>query len=127
MGFVHEHLFFRMNKKTFFSRNFVKRGDYVVEVSGDLTYETIDVLRNEFALLRMQQTQNKVVIDCTGITMLSSVGLGEFSRLIKWGIDNSCLIKIVCHSNHVVEVLEIAGITDMVPLFPTLEMALNAD
>ena len=113
-----------MGKNVFSCRNFSKKGHSVVEITGDLTFETIDVLRQEFANLRMQNPV-KVILDCTGVTMLSSVGLGEFSKLIKWGLENNCEFKIMCQSNHVVEVLEIAGITDMIPLLPTIDIALN--
>jgi anti-anti-sigma factor len=113
-----------MARNAFSCRNFVKKGHSVVEITGDLTFETVDILRNEFANLRMQNPP-KVILDCTGVTMLSSVGLGEFSKLIRWGLDGSCQFKIVCQAGHVVEVLEIAGITDMIPLFPSLDMALN--
>ena len=114
----------RMGRNVFSCRNYTKKGHSVVEITGDLTFETIDMLRQEFSNLRMQKP-DKVILDCTGVTMLSSVGLGEFSKLIKWGLDNNCQFKIVCQSNHVVEVLEIAGITDMIPLLPTIDIALN--
>lgn len=96
----------------------------MVELTGDLTFETVDVMRQEFVDLRLQKPNN-VILDCSAVTMLSSVGLGEFSKLIKWGMDSHCQFKIVCQSGHVVEVLEIAGITDMIPLFPTIDIALN--
>jgi anti-anti-sigma factor len=113
-----------MGKNVFSCRNYAKKGHSVVEITGDLTFETVDVMRQEFANLRLQRPE-KVILDCTGVTMLSSVGLGEFSKLIKWGLDNNCQFKIVCQSGHVVEVLEIAGITDMIPLLPTIDIALN--
>jgi anti-anti-sigma factor len=113
-----------MARNVFSCRNYAKKGHSVVEITGDLTFETVDALRNEFANLRMQNPE-RVILDCTGVTMLSSVGLGEFSKLIKWGLDNQCQFKIVCQAGHVVEVLEIAGITDMIPLLPTIDIALN--
>lgn len=113
-----------MARNAFSCRNYSKKNHSVVEITGDLTFETVDVLRNEFSSLRMQNPA-KVILDCTGVTMLSSVGLGEFSKLIRWGLDNQCQFKIVCQAGHVVEVLEIAGITDMIPLYPTIDIALN--
>ena len=113
-----------MMKSSFSCRNYTKKGYLVVEITGDLTYETIDVLRQEFADLRMQKPE-RVILDCSGVTMLSSVGLGEFSKLTKWGLENRCEIKIVCQSDQVVEVLEITGITEMIPLLPSIEIALN--
>lgn len=113
-----------MPRNVFSCRNYSRKGHSVVEITGDLTFETVDVMRQEFSNLRMQKPE-KVILDCTGVTMLSSVGLGEFSKLIKWGIDSNCQFKIVCQAGHVVEVLEIAGITDMIPLFPTIDIALN--
>ncbi len=113
-----------MVRQVFSCRAYLKRGHYVVEVTGDVTFETIESLRQEFANLRMQ-APNQVVLDFLGVTMLSSVGLGELSRLIKWGLENQCGLKVVCETGHVLEVLEIAGITDMIALFPNLDMALN--
>jgi anti-anti-sigma factor len=113
-----------MVRQVFSCRTYAKRGHHVVEVTGDVTFETIESLRQEFANLRMQ-APNLVVLDLMGVTMLSSVGLGELSRLIKWGLENNCSLKVVCETGHVLEVLEIAGITDMIALFPNLDMALN--
>ena len=113
-----------MARNAFSCRNYSKKGHAVVEITGDLTFETVDVMRLEFSNLRMMKPE-KVILDCTGVTMLSSVGLGEFSKLIKWGLDSNCQFKIVCQAGHVVEVLEIAGITDMIPLLPTIDIALN--
>jgi anti-anti-sigma factor len=113
-----------MARNVFSCRSYSKRGHAVVEITGDLTFETVEALRNEFSNLRMQRPE-KVILDCSGVSMLSSVGLGEFSKLIKWGLDNQCQFKIVCQVGHVVEVLEIAGITDMIPLLPTIDIALN--
>jgi len=96
----------------------------VVEVTGDVTFETIESLRQEFSNLRMQ-APSQAVLDLLGVTMLSSVGLGELSRLIKWGLENHCRLKVICAAGHVLEVLEIAGITDMIALYPNLDMALN--
>jgi anti-anti-sigma factor len=113
-----------MVRQVFSCRTYTKRGHHVVEVTGDVTFETIESLRLEFANLRMQAPTN-VVLDLLGVTMLSSVGLGELSRLIKWGIDNHCRLKVVCEVGHVLEVLEIAGITDMIALFPNMDMAFS--
>jgi hypothetical protein len=100
-----------MGRQVFSCRTYAKRGHHVVEVTGDVTFETIDSLRIEFANLRMQAPGN-VVLDLLGVTMLSSV-------------DNHCRLKVVCEVGHVLEVLEIAGITDMIALFPNLDMAFS--
>ncbi len=114
-----------MTQNAFFCKTFQRKGHYVAEIGGDLTFACIELLRHEFSELRLQRPE-KLILDCTGVTLLSSVGLGEFSRLIKWGLDNNCTVKIVCLSNHVVEVLEISGITEMISLYPTFELAINA-
>ena len=113
-----------MGKNAFSCRSFQRKGHTVVEIIGDVTFEVIDPLRQELAQLRVEMPA-QAVIDCTGVTLLSSVALGEFSRLIKWGLDNGCRLKVVCQNDHVVDVLEIAGITEMIPMFPSLDMALN--
>ncbi len=113
-----------MGRQVFSCRTYLKRGHTIVEVTGDVTFETIESLKKEFTALRTL-APNIVVLDLLGVTMLSSVGLGELSRLIKWGLDNHCGLKAVCETGHVLEVLEIAGITDMMALFPNLDMALN--
>ena len=113
-----------MGKNAFSCRSFQKKGHLVVEIIGDLTFEVIDGLRQEFSQLRVDRPE-KVVFDCMGVSLISSVALGEFSRLIKWGLENKCQLKLACQNDHVVEVLEIAGITDMISLYPSLDMALN--
>lgn len=114
-----------MVRQAFSCRTYVKKGHHVVEVTGDVTFETIEALRQEFASLRMQAPQ-KIVLDLSSVTMLSSVGLGELSRLIKWGLEGKVGLKSVCDPGHVLEVLEIAGVTDMMTLHPSVDQALNS-
>ena len=113
-----------MGKTAFSCRSFQKKGHTVVEIAGDVTFEVIEELRRKFAQLRVDRP-SQVVFDCTGVTLMSSVALGEFSRLIKWGRENQCRLKVACQNDHVVDVLEIAGVTDGIPLFPSLDMALT--
>ncbi len=113
-----------MAKNAFSCRIYTKKGISVVEITGDVTFETVEILRLEFSGLRLSNP-SQVLLDCSKVTLLSSVGLGEFSRLMKWGLDNGIRFAVVCQNDPVVEVLEIAGITDMVQLYPTLDMALG--
>ena len=112
-----------MGKNAFSCRSYQKKDHTVLEISGDVTFEVIESLRREFARLR-EDRPARVVFDCMGVTLMSSVALGEFSRLIKWGLENQCRFKAACQNDHVVDVLGIAGITDAIPLFPSLDMAL---
>jgi anti-anti-sigma factor len=113
-----------MAKNAFSCRIYVKKGFSVVEITGDVTFETVEVLRLEFSSLRLSRP-SQILLDCSKVTLLSSVGLGEFSRLMKWGLDNNVRFGVVCQNAPVVEVLEIAGITDMVKLYPTLDLAIG--
>lgn len=113
-----------MTANAFSCKTYSKRGAAVVELLGEVNFHCLDLLRAEFAELR-QQCPARVILDCSGITLLASVGLGEFAKLLRWGKDNGCDIRIVCFSNPVIEVLEIAGLTETAPVFPSLEMALG--
>ncbi len=113
-----------MAKSSFSCRSYPKKGHTIVEIIGDVTFEIIDQLRHEIVQIRVEMP-TKVVLDCMWVTLMSSVALGEFSRLIKWALENNCEIKVACQNDHVVDVLEIAGITELVTLYPSLDMALN--
>ena len=113
-----------MGKTAFSCRSFQKKGHWIVEIVGDVTFEVIEPLRQELARLKVVRP-SKLVLDCMGVSLLSSMALGEFSRLIKWGLENGCQLKVVCQNDHVVDVLEIAGITELVPLVSNLDMALS--
>ena len=113
-----------MGKTAFSCRSYQKKGHTVVELIGDVTFEVIEAVRREFVRLRVEKPA-KVVFDCMGVTLMSSVALGEFSRLIKWGMENRCRLKAACRNEHVIDMLEIAGITEMVPLYPSLDMAFS--
>ena len=114
-----------MGRPDFCCKVTVKKGHHILEVGGDLTFETIDRLRKCFRGIQEEKAQ-RVVLDCSAVSILSSVGLGEFSKMFKWGVEQQCVFKLVAYATHVVEVLEIAGLTDMIPLFPTVDMALEA-
>lgn len=113
-----------MTNETLKGKIYQKKGFHICELTGEITYESLNYLRDILYQLK-DAAPSAAIINVTAITLLTSIGLGEIAKLILWGKSNYCNFGVVCKSNHIAEVLEISGIGDHIPLFPTLNKALD--
>ncbi len=105
---------------------FDEKEDHVVcTMSGDISFDTVDALRKQFSEIR-SLGPSTLYLNLGQLNVLGSAGLGEMARLILWCESNDCEVRLVCQSRHILEVIEIAGLTKYAPAYPDLESAYKA-
>jgi anti-sigma B factor antagonist len=93
----------------------------VVEVGGEVELHSASQLRDE--LVRAGASDNPcVVVDLSRVTFIDSTGLGVLVGAFK-SVRERGALSLVCPQRSVRRVLEITGLTQVFPIFDTLEEA----
>ncbi len=93
----------------------------VVEVGGEVELHSAGQLRDE--LVRAGASDNPcVVVDLSRVTFIDSTGLGVLVGAFK-SVRERGALSLVCPQRSVRRVLEITGLTQVFPIFDTLEEA----
>ena len=93
----------------------------VVEVGGEVELHSAGQLRDE--LVRAGSSDNPcVVVDLSRVTFIDSTGLGVLVGAFK-SVRERGALSLVCPQRSVRRVLEITGLTQVFPIFDTLEEA----
>lgn len=93
----------------------------VVEVGGEVELHSASQLRDE--LMRASEVENPcVVVDLSRVTFIDSTGLGVLVGALKRVRERGAL-SLVCPQRAVKRVFEITGLTQVFPMFDTLEEA----
>lgn len=93
----------------------------VVEVGGEVELHSASQLRDE--LMRASEVEKPcVVVDLTRVTFIDSTGLGVLVGALKRVRERGAL-SLVCPQRAVRRVFEITGLTQVFPIYDTLEEA----
>lgn len=93
----------------------------VVEVGGEVELHSASQLRDE--LMHASETENPcVVVDLSRVTFIDSTGLGVLVGAFK-SVRERGALSLVCPQRAVKRVFEITGLTQVFPIFDTLEEA----
>lgn len=96
-------------------------GLVVVAVAGDVDFATADVLWEE---LSAQLTPSSTVaMDCAEITFLDSMGLRSLVRAQQHAAEQQATFVLVGSNTNVDRVLELTGMTDLIPRFDDIDAA----
>lgn len=94
----------------------------VVEVGGEVELHSAGQLRDE--LMRAVASDNPcVVVDLSRVTFIDSTGLGVLVGAFK-SVRERGALSLVCPQRSVRRVLEITGLTQVFPMYDTLEDAI---
>jgi anti-sigma B factor antagonist len=93
----------------------------VVEVGGEVELHSASQLRDE--LIHASESENPcVVVDLSRVTFIDSTGLGVLVGALKRVRERGAL-SLVCPQRAVKRVFEITGLTQVFPIYDTLEEA----
>lgn len=97
----------------------------VVVAVGSLDARTAPRLREQLVAL-CAQDRHHVVVDLDGVELLDATGLGVLVAALRRVRPHGGSVRLVCTRPDVRRVLEVVGVTGMLPLHPTVQHALTA-
>ena len=97
--------------------------DYaVISVAGELDASTEQQLRDELAAV-LSEGVTRVVADLGGVTFMASAGLGILMGVRRLLADSGGVLVLAAAHGDVAQVLEITGVSDVVPVAATVPAA----
>ena len=97
----------------------------VVHVTGEIDVYTAPVLREELAKL-VEGGHNNLVVDLTGVPFMDSTGLGVLVGALKKVKTHGGDLALVIDQEKVLKVFRITALTQVFPIFETVDEALEA-
>lgn len=97
----------------------------VVRVAGEIDVYTAPVLREELARLA-DAGHNDLVVDLTGVPFMDSTGLGVLVGALKRVKTHGGELSLVIDQEKVLKVFRITALTQVFPIFETVDEALKA-
>lgn len=94
-------------------------GTLVARLSGKLSLETV----NAFLQETRAYTADKVVLDMSGVSYLDSAGVGALVQLFVHRRNQTKKLAVAALTTQGSAVLQVAGLTKLLPNFPTVEEA----
>ncbi len=97
-------------------------GFTVVTVSGEIDVATAPALRDRLQSC-LEEGRCNLVVDLLGVPFLDSTALGVLVGAAKRAREQGGSLRIVLTEPRVAKVFEITGLTETLPMFPTVEEA----
>jgi len=94
-------------------------GALVARLTGKLSLETV----NAFLQETRAYTAEKVVLDMSGVSYLDSAGVGALVQLFVHRRSQTKKLAVAALTTQGAAVLQVAGLTKLLPTFPTVEEA----
>jgi len=94
-------------------------GILIARLTGKLSLETVNAFLQETRAF----TAEKVVLDMSGVTYLDSAGVGALVQLFVHRRSQSKKLAVAALTTQGSAVLQVAGLTKLLPTFPTVEEA----
>jgi anti-sigma B factor antagonist len=97
---------------------------FVIQIDGDL--DAVSAIDLDTCLEDAVKKGEKVlIVDCTNLAYISSPGIGVFTSRLSDAQDGSFSIALCCLSEKISGVFSILGLDAIIPIYATLEEALN--
>jgi anti-anti-sigma factor len=94
-------------------------GTLIARLTGKLSLETV----NAFLQQTRAFTDEKVVLDMSGVSYLDSAGVGALVQLFVHRRSQSKKLAVAALTTQGAAVLQVAGLTKLLPTFPSVEEA----
>jgi anti-sigma B factor antagonist len=95
----------------------------ILALAGEIDIATYQVLRVSLNDLRKDRIR-RIVADFSDVTYCDSTGIGVLATVAKSLIDAGGWLQVAGLRPAVAEIFGIAGLTSVIPTFPTVELAL---
>lgn len=94
-------------------------GTLIARLTGKLSLETVNAFLQETRAF----ADEKVVLDMSGVSYLDSAGVGALVQLFVYRRNQSKKLAVAALTTQGGAVLQVAGLTKLLPTFPTVEEA----
>ncbi|MBL8745607.1 MAG: STAS domain-containing protein [Phycisphaerae bacterium] len=101
-----------------------RAGGAVLTIAGAVSYDDARTLETEIAQV-VEAKPGVVAVDLSGLSFISSVGIAALVTLHRGLHATGGAARIVGPSTNVFGVLEKAHLVELMPVFPTIELALT--
>jgi anti-anti-sigma factor len=102
-----------------------RRRDCVIELAGEIDFNTVCRLREAFADCNAA-SGHRTVVDFRGVTFMDSSSVNVLVGMKRAAPVGGGWIRLAGVPADVHEVLHIVGLDDVLPLYPTINVALSA-
>jgi anti-sigma B factor antagonist len=96
----------------------------IVEIKGMLDVTTSSTLQEQ--LLRLSETEKKILLDCRELSFVSSSGLRVFLLLSKNMKKTGGVFALSEPNENVKEVFDISGLSSIFTIYPSIDAALKS-
>ncbi len=97
---------------------------FVVKIEGDL--DAVSAIDLDTCLEdAVKQGEKILIIDCSELAYISSPGIGVFTSRLSDAQDGNFMMALCSLNEKIFGVFSILGLDAIVPIYPTLEEALN--
>lgn len=104
----------------------LSQGRLLFKVNGEMTMFTVSAFNEAFATATEQSDVYDIVIDCAGVTLMDSCGLGALVAALKHSQNHGGFIHLVALRAGILEILYMTKLERRFRLFKTLDEAMNA-
>ncbi|WP_344972890.1 STAS domain-containing protein [Salinactinospora qingdaonensis] len=98
----------------------------VLVLNGEIDISTEDEFHRAVIDAARECKHGRVVLDCANLAFIDSSGLRVLIQSNKAGKEHDSRLLIAAPSERVAQILRVTGIDTRIPVFPTVEAALNA-
>jgi stage II sporulation protein AA (anti-sigma F factor antagonist) len=114
-------------EETLLNIKFSSRGSTLIAAfTGELDHHFAEYARNKIEGELLKATTRNVIFDFTNLSFMDSSGIGvivgRYANIRKLG----GRVGIICKNQRICHILEISGIVKLIPVYESLDFALNA-
>lgn len=97
----------------------------VIKISGEFDLQAADYCRQEIDQKIRIEGVNDLLFDLEKVTFIDSSGLGVILGRYRKARENNGRVAISNASSRILKILELSGITRLIPVYPTTSQALS--
>ncbi|MEU1040585.1 STAS domain-containing protein [Streptomyces sp. NPDC005551] len=106
------------------SRHVTPQGVSVLKMAGEIDFNTVGEFRRALAD-RANAPRHCTVVDFSGVTFMDSSGINVLVAAHRDAAAGGGWLRLACLPVGVHDVLHIVGLDEVLPLYPTLDLALT--
>lgn len=105
-----------------------RKGNYNIKLVVLIGFFGVGGLKQADAIIMPLIEQNNcIIIDCAQLKYINSIGLGFLAKVSAKMYNRGLPLKIVIPKNQTYDIFKTVGLTRLIKMYETVDMALNSD